>query len=118
MSAAGAAGGKEIEISKVAPQQLQQLHQQLEQEIQNLTVSFTTLQTVNQKFKESEMAVDTLNKSNGNSVLVPLTSSMYVQGDIVDKNKLLVDIGATYYAEKDCKGASEYMQRKQASVIY
>ena len=53
MSAAGASAGKEIEISKVNPQQLQQLHQQLEQEIQNLQVSFTTLQTVNQKFKAS-----------------------------------------------------------------
>merc|ERR1712154_65245 len=71
---------------------------------------------VNQKFKESEMAVDSLSRSNSNSVLVPLTSSMYVQGDIVDKDRLLVDIGATYYAEKDCKGASEYMQRKQVSV--
>ena len=43
--------GKEMDISKVNPQQLQQLHQSLEQEIQNLNVSFQTLQTVNAKFK-------------------------------------------------------------------
>ena len=41
---------KEIEISKVNPQQLQQLHQQLEQEIQNLSVSYQTLQTVHSKY--------------------------------------------------------------------
>ena len=66
--------------------------------------------------QESEMAVDSLSKSgSGKSVLVPLTSSMYVEGTIEDKEKLLVDIGATYYAEKDCKGATEYMQRKQVN---
>ena len=39
----------EIEISQVNPQQLQQLHQQLEAEIQNLTISYRTLQGVQQK---------------------------------------------------------------------
>jgi len=109
--------GKEMDISKVNPQQLQQLHQSLEQEIQNLNVSFQTLQTVNAKFKESEMAVDKMSQCSGTSqVLVPLTSSMYVPGEIEDKDKLLVDIGAAYYAEKDCKGATKYLQRKQVSV--
>jgi len=107
----------EMDISKVNPQQLQQLHQSLEQEIQNLNVSFQTLQTVNAKFKESEMAVDKMSQCSGTSqVLVPLTSSMYVPGEIEDKDKLLVDIGAAYYAEKDCKGATKYLQRKQVSV--
>merc|ERR1719370_1694536 len=108
---------KEVEISKVNPQQLQQLHQQLEQEIQNLSVSYQTLQTVHQKFKESEMAVDSLTKIEDSSkVLVPLTSSMYVEGSIENKDQLLVDIGALYYAEKDCEGATKYLQRKQVSV--
>ena len=69
------------------------------------------------RFKESEMAVDSLTKIEDSSkVLVPLTSSMYVEGSIENKDQLLVDIGALYYAEKDCEGATKYLQRKQVSV--
>ena len=68
-------------------------------------------------FQESEMAVDKMSQCSGTSqVLVPLTSSMYVPGEIEDKDKLLVDIGAAYYAEKDCKGATKYLQRKQVKL--
>ena len=63
------------------------------------------------------MAVDKMSQCSGTSqVLVPLTSSMYVPGEIEDKDKLLVDIGAAYYAEKDCKGATKYLQRKQVKL--
>jgi len=63
------------------------------------------------------MAVDTLGKTEDCSkVMVPLTSSMYVEGTIENRDQLLVDIGALYYAEKDCKGAADYLQRKQVSV--
>ena len=68
------------------------------------------------RFKESEQAVQSLSKSETNEIMVPLTASMYVPGVVKNKDKLVVDIGAQFYAEKDCKGAIGYLERKQTVV--
>lgn len=36
----------------------------------------------------------------GNEILVPLTSSLYVKGQLVDREKVLVDVGTGFYVEK------------------
>jgi prefoldin alpha subunit len=33
-------------------------------------------------------------------ILVPLTTSLYVKGRLVDREKVLVDVGTGYYVEK------------------
>ena len=44
-------------------------------------------------------------------IMVPLTSSLYVPGELVGNN-VLVEAGASYFIEKDCKAAMEYTDRK------
>lgn len=34
------------------------------------------------------------------TILVPLTSSLYVRGKLADRNKVIVDVGTGYYVEK------------------
>ena len=36
----------------------------------------------------------------GKSILVPLTSSLYVQGTIADVDNYMVDVGTGYFVEK------------------
>jgi len=38
----------------------------------------------------------------GKSILVPLTSSLYVPGKLKNAGKVLVDVGTGYYIEKVC----------------
>jgi len=47
---------------------------------------------------ESCKAIDTSNKDK--TILVPLTSSLYVPGKLADVEKVVVDIGTGYYVEK------------------
>merc|ERR1712100_313743 len=49
-------------------------------------------------------------------ILVPLTQSLYVPGVIVEAEKVLVDIGTGYYAEKTVPKAKEMIERKQLLV--
>lgn len=35
-----------------------------------------------------------------NEILVPLTSSLYVKGEMADREKVLVDVGTGFYVEK------------------
>ena len=50
--------------------------------------------------------------SDGKQVLVPLTGSMYVPGQLANPDKVVVDIGTGYYVEKSSKNAQEYFNRK------
>lgn len=45
-------------------------------------------------------------------VMVPLTTSLYVPGKIVDNDVFLLDIGAKFFIEKNRHGAMDYFERK------
>lgn len=49
---------------------------------------------------------------NGAQILVPLTGSMYVPGNIINNDKFIVDIGTGYCVEKNQKAALDYFKRK------
>lgn len=48
--------------------------------------------------------------------MVPLTSSMYINGTIASNDKFLIDIGTGYYVEKNRDAAANYFKRKVAFV--
>lgn len=48
----------------------------------------------------------------GKTMLVPLTSSMYVRGTLDTTEQVLVDIGTGYLAEKSLEEAVEFCRRK------
>ena len=54
------------------------------------------------KFQESGEVLDYL-KTYGNKkeVMVPLTSSLYVPGVIEEEDKVLVEVGASYFIEQN-----------------
>lgn len=53
------------------------------------------------------------NKDNeGNDILVPLSSSLYVPGKIKDSQKFLVDVGTGYYVEKSSEDAIKFYEAK------
>ena len=59
----------------------------------NLEAKFTQLLTIVHFF---QLTPD----KEGAEILVPLTSCMYVPGNIADVNKMLLNIGTGYYVEK------------------
>jgi len=102
-----------IDISQLPLPQLNSLNQQLEQEIEFLGNSLSQLKTLQAKFNESQECVGKLSgQESGKQMLVPLTGSMYVQGEIAETDKVLIDVGTGYYMEKTCEGAKGYFQRK------
>lgn len=54
--------------------------------------------------------------SPGSEVLVPLTSSLYVPGKLVNPDSLLVDVGTGFYVKKTREAAGEVMHTKLTFV--
>ena len=63
------------------------------------------------------MAVHKLGASDADSdVMIPLNSSLYIPGKLQTNEKVMVELGAGYFAEYDVEGAKGYCDRKRDFV--
>ncbi|KPJ14513.1 Prefoldin subunit 5 [Papilio machaon] len=110
---APAPGMQQIDLSKLNLPQLAQLKQQVDHDLQVFQESLQALKIAQGKFVDSGETVEKLTPATkGKTILVPLTSSMYVSGTIADTDNVIIDIGTGYYAQKDIEGAKDYFKRK------
>ncbi|OTB16088.1 hypothetical protein K445DRAFT_75068 [Daldinia sp. EC12] len=112
-----ASGNSEtINLDTLSAQQLSQVKKQLDEELEHLTSSFTQLHAAQSKFRDCLRCVQDKNKSpalrENNSILVPLTNSLYVRGTLSDASHVVVDIGTGFYVEKDIKSAADFYENK------
>merc|ERR1711957_400789 len=104
-----------FDITKVTPQQLQELAKAIEAELQQLATSYNQLMLGSRKFKESkEVLVYLKEQGQGKEVMVPMTSSLYVPGVMEDTENVLVEVGANYFIEQHTEKAQDYCTRKQS----
>ena len=66
------------------------------------------------KFQESQEVLTYLKEYGTNKeVMVPLTSSLYVPGVLNETDKVLVEVGASYFIEQNNQSARDYCERKK-----
>ena len=70
------------------------------------------------KFEDSKSALNYL-KENGQDkdIMVPLTSSLYVPGVMEEPDKVLVEVGASYFIEMSSDKAQDYCKRKNEMLL-
>lgn len=101
-----------VDLAQLPVPQLNQLRSQFEEEQQMLTQSLSQLKGVQSRFVESQESVLKLSKKKvGKDILVPLTSSMYVPGQLADNEKVLIDIGTGYHVKMSVGDAKGYFER-------
>jgi prefoldin alpha subunit len=103
--------GNVINLMALAPQQLAQLKQQVEQELQFYQDAIIQLKEVQLKMQESNNCVKSLNPEK-KEMLVPVTGSMFVKGELEDADTVWIDVGTGYYVEKTIEEAQDYFKRK------
>ncbi|KAG9070798.1 subunit of tubulin prefoldin [Linnemannia hyalina] len=104
---------QKIELQDLDLQQLVEVKKQLEEELSHLTSSFGQLKQAQNRFAdciESCKSVDASNEDK--TILVPLTSSLYVPGKLANVEKVIVDIGTGYYVEKTTEDAIKFYNGK------
>lgn len=102
-----------LDLDTLTLEQLHQLQQSEETRLQTLSTHFATLRATAARFHASKTAlVECSSSSNSNSILVPLTESLYVPGKIRDPSRVLVDLGTGFYADKSNKEAQALLDRK------
>ncbi|KAK2609010.1 hypothetical protein QQS21_002380 [Conoideocrella luteorostrata] len=104
-----------INLDTLEPQQLAQVKKQLDEELEHLTSSYAQLHGAQNKFKDCLRCVDSRNaatEASSNSVLVPLTNSLYVKGELSSTETVLVDVGTGFLIEKKLKAAQQFYDGK------
>ncbi|KAI9183848.1 subunit of tubulin prefoldin [Blastocladiella emersonii ATCC 22665] len=106
-----------INLESIPLPQLQAIQQQLTEEIQHLTSSFTQLKQAQAKFADCLASLDAIQPANaGKQVLIPLTNSLYVNAKLADPDRVIVDVGTGYFVEKKVDDAVAFYGRKQAYI--
>mmetsp|Transcript_18659 Transcript_18659/g.46586 ORF Transcript_18659/g.46586 Transcript_18659/m.46586 type:complete len:217 (-) Transcript_18659:217-867(-) len=127
--------GQEIPLSSLSPQQLQQLHQQLKVEIQQLAQTMQSFHVAADRFRSSADCLEHLSdraeaegktaagadeaeaKANKKQkILVPLSNSVYMDGYVSKPNEVLVDVGTGYFCPKDVAGAKKILTERADGV--
>lgn len=101
-----------IDLTQLHPQQLVELKKNTEEEVNHFTSSLQALQTAQQKLRDCIKSIDEMSSLESDNLLIPLTSSLYLPGQIKDKKKFLVDIGTGYYVEKTEEEARKVYEGK------
>ncbi|KAL9088085.1 MAG: hypothetical protein Q9159_003283 [Coniocarpon cinnabarinum] len=106
--------GQSIDLQSLTPQQLMQVKKQLDDELETLNASFNSLRGAQTRFSECYKSIDAgvKNVSEGKTILVPLTTSLYVPGTLASREKVLVDIGTGFFVEKTTEDAKAFYTDK------
>ncbi|KAI0247532.1 Prefoldin-domain-containing protein [Lactifluus subvellereus] len=114
MSAASStATPQQINVADLELPQLAEVKRQLEEELSHLTNSFAQLKQAQSKFQSCiESAKEIKQENKGKTVLVPLTSSLYVPGKLRDVENVIIDVGTGYYVQKTRAQAVKHYEEK------
>lgn len=104
---------REISAEDLTLDQLANLKQQHEDEIKELSSQLDQLFGAKNRYINARNVLDEMNKTtDGSTLLVPLTSSLYAPGKIKDPNKVIVELGTGYFVEKTIPDAKDLISRK------
>lgn len=106
-----------VNLASLEPQQLMAFKQSTQQELIHLQSSYDALIVAQNKYKDCINSVKMIeqNGRDGSKVekdmLIPLTSSLYVQGHNRVGN-FKIDIGTGYFVEKDASEAGIFFNKR------
>jgi prefoldin alpha subunit len=126
-----------IDITTLSSQQLSSLQARLSQELEHLTSSHQRLRSAQSRFRDCIRSIQegviaqkkgtnshpsptfspypysaNVDTHQGAALLVPLTTSLYVPGQLASNEKVIVDVGTGFYVEKSTKDAVKFYNGK------
>ncbi|XP_044491777.1 probable prefoldin subunit 5 [Mangifera indica] len=101
------------DMEKLSIEQLKALKEQTDLEVNLLQDSLNNIRTATSRLEIASTSLHDLSvRPQGSKMLVPLTASLYVPGELDDADKVLVDIGTGYFVEKTMAEGKDYCERK------
>ncbi|KAL7720010.1 Prefoldin [Entamoeba marina] len=105
---------KPVPLSSLSVQELSSLHQNLQSELSSYQQNYESLLSVQQQYLDNKSIISRLGSKEvmGQPMLVPMNSSLYVNGDIESYERVIIDVGANYFISKKLPAALDFYDRK------
>eukprot|EP01062_Namystynia_karyoxenos_P055525 TRINITY_DN4644_c0_g1_i1.p1 TRINITY_DN4644_c0_g1~~TRINITY_DN4644_c0_g1_i1.p1 ORF type:complete len:186 (+),score=104.41 TRINITY_DN4644_c0_g1_i1:73-558(+) len=109
--------GEQVKVSSLSPQELQTLSENLQSEIQALSSQHNMLRSGRERYLDSKRVLESLaTYQEGDKMLVPLTSSLYVPGELGNPGTAIIEVGAGYYVRMSNQKGQDFMDRKMKNI--
>ena len=106
-----------VQLNQLSPDQLNSLAEQMENDIISLSRAYEALREARGRFQESKFSLEGFKASKeGDSLMVPLTASLYVPGTFKATDQVLVDVGTGYFIKQSVPRAQSFFQRRSDQI--
>ena len=103
----------QLNLQSLSIEQLQGLKAQFEGDIESLTRALDGLRGARGRFADSKAQLETYKTlASASQMMVPLTSSLYVMGEVRDTQHVLVDVGTGYYIRQSVPRAQAFFEKR------
>ena len=97
--------------------ELLELKKTIETEINFLSGSFDQLRLAATKFSAAKEKLEIFNpEANDKDILVPLTTSVFIPGRLKSVDRIMFEVGASYFVEDTVPKATEFYNRRIESI--
>ncbi|KAI0739867.1 Prefoldin-domain-containing protein [Daedaleopsis nitida] len=113
MASTSSAQPQPVDLRDLDVPTLAEVRRQLEEELIHLSNSFAQLRQAQVRFRGCiDHAGQVKPENKDKTILVPLTTSLYVPGKLSDLEHVIVDVGTGYYVKKTRPQALKYYEAK------
>ncbi|KAI6213874.1 Prefoldin, alpha subunit [Aphelenchoides besseyi] len=106
-----------VDINMLSPDELSRARQTISAELEFMHESCGSLKKAITLFEQARAAAEKMATCKiGQTSLVPLTTTLYMKGEVMEPSKTIVDIGTGYYVEMSSDRAVDFYKRKTTFV--
>eukprot|EP00826_Nyctotherus_ovalis_P017518 TRINITY_DN15164_c0_g2_i4.p2 TRINITY_DN15164_c0_g2~~TRINITY_DN15164_c0_g2_i4.p2 ORF type:complete len:163 (-),score=71.92 TRINITY_DN15164_c0_g2_i4:1486-1974(-) len=112
-----AANPEKLNLEGMSYDELTELKKNIDGEINFLSNSFDQLRLAATKFSAAKEKLEVFApEANDKEILVPLTTSVFIPGTLKSVDKIMFEVGASYYVEDTVPQAKEFYGRKVEGI--
>lgn len=122
-----------MNINQLPSEQLQGLKQQLDNDVTTLAAAYDELATGRTRYLDNctaiesykqfckaasstQLTADGASSGGKEEMLVPMTSSLFVKGQLVPHEKVIIDVGTGYFLQQPMDRAVDYFNARASEV--
>jgi prefoldin alpha subunit len=109
--------GATLQLHALSIEQLRSMKDGMDNDINALGRAYDSIRAARNRFGDSKTYLETFKAyKKDQEMLVPLSSSLYVPGQLTDASKVLVDVGTGYYVQQSVPRAQDFFNKRMGQM--
>ena len=99
-----------LNLEVYSVQELANIKKNLENDVEAIMDSYNSFKFLYKKFEDGKLLINNISKQEDKTpeILVPLTNSLYIPGQLTSNDNFMVDLGTGYFADRNATQTIDY----------